>query len=441
MIGRSVFIKVGIFAVITVLAITHVLVRYVGLGASLFGDGYTAYVDLKESGGIFTTASVTYRGVEAGRVGEIALRPDGIRVTLKLNGKHRIPSDVRALVGNGSAIGEQYLELQPKGSDGPYLSDGDVIPQSRTALPISISSLLVSADKLVNSVPRDDLRTVITEAGTAFGDTGPALQRLLDSTSLLTKEATAALPQTIRLLEDGRTVLATQNAYGDEIISFSNSLASFSRQLRDSDADLRRLLAAGPPAAAELLDLEQSIEATLPITLANLVSVGQTMAVRLPAVRQILVIYPYVVATSLGVFPGDGTTRFGVPIPPDGQSPVCTEGYYPKEKRRPPEELKYPEFRWNAFCRAPTDSGIGVRGSRMAPKPDGTRYGDDPRYVRDNLGLPKTNGDTNEVEPASNGSSGTIYEFGVPGGLAGLRPGESLAALMLGPLGLEQQSR
>src|SRR2546423_12489957 len=162
MIGRSVIVKVIIFSVVTLLGVGYVAVKYLGLGQTLVGHGYTAYVDLADSGGIFPSASVTYRGVEVGRVGAISLRADGIRVALHLNGKHRIPSHTEAVIGNGSAIGEQYIDLQPQSAAGPYLHDGSVIPQSRTQIPVTTQHLLVSADRLGTSPPHQDLRAMVT---------------------------------------------------------------------------------------------------------------------------------------------------------------------------------------------------------------------------------------------------------------------------------------
>jgi phospholipid/cholesterol/gamma-HCH transport system substrate-binding protein len=400
-IGRSVWLKIVAFAVVTVLGISYVLVHYIGIGRTLLGQSYTAYVDLADSGGIFTTASVTYRGIEIGRVGTIDLRDGGIRAELDLDSKPRIPADVRAVIGNGSALGEQYIDLQPQTSSGPYLGDGSVIPQSKTELPVSTAALLVSLDRLVNSIPKEDLRTVVDELGTGFADTGPALQRLLDATGSLVRTGNERLPEMITLLEDGRTVLDTQRDLGNDIVGFSRSLASFSAALRGADGDLRKLLDAGISAAGEVTALEHSIDATLPVTLGNLVSLGQVTAVRIPAVRQVLIIYPYIVATSYGLFPGDGTTRFGVPVPPSYDSPPCTEGYLDPKKRRLPTELAYPPIRYNSYCKAPTNSGVGPRGSRQAPQPGGGRLGDDPAY-KNNTGLPRQ---SPEPDPGSGGGA------------------------------------
>ena len=40
------------------------------------------------------------------------------------------------MVGNRSAVGEQYVELQPQSDEGPYLKDDSEIDVDRTRIPI-----------------------------------------------------------------------------------------------------------------------------------------------------------------------------------------------------------------------------------------------------------------------------------------------------------------
>jgi phospholipid/cholesterol/gamma-HCH transport system substrate-binding protein len=434
MTARSVVVKLVVFAVVTVLGVGYVLVHYIGVGRTLLGQSYTAYVDLPDSGGIFTTASVTYRGIEIGRVGQIALRDNGIRVALDLDSRPRIPSDVRAVIGNGSALGEQYVDLQPVTASGPYLHQGTVIPADHTSLPVSTETLLVNLDTLVRSVPNDDLHTLVDQLGTGFAETGPALRRLLDATSSLAATANTRAPETVGLLESGKTVLDTQNDLSNDIVDFSKHLASFSSTLRTSDGDLRRLLTGGVGASAEVSALENSVDATLPITLGNLVSVGQVSAVRIPAIRQVLIVYPYIVATSFGLFPGDGTTRFGVPVPPGEDSQPCTKGYLPPSQRRLPAELAYPPIRYGSFCKEPSTSSVDPRGSRQAPQPNGKRLADDPTY-QSNTGLPKS--PSAGVQPSGTTLSGPgtgSYVLASTGGQREPGGDQSWRALILGPL-------
>ena len=387
MIRRSVWVKTVAFVVIATLGVTYVLLHYVGVGGGILGTQYTAYVDLRDSGGIFSSASVTYRGVEVGRVGAITLRPDGIRVALQLSTPLHIPADSRALVGNGSPIGEQFIDLRPPNGNGPYLHQGSVIPQSRTSLPTSTEELLVSLDRLVRSVPRQDLHTVVTELGHTFDNAGPDLGHLLDATQELVATAQRNLPQTKQLLRNGGLALDTQNQLSNSIVAFSRNLATFTDALRNGDGDLRAVLHNGPPAADQLTELDRSIDATLPLLLNDVTSVGRVTAARVPALRQVLIIYPYVVATSFGLFPGNGSTRFGIPTPPEEDHQPCLKGYLSPKDRRSPNVLTYPPIRYGSYCKEPTSADINVRGSREAPEPDGKRLGDEPSY-RNNAGLP-----------------------------------------------------
>ena len=387
MIRRSVWVKTVVFVLIAVLGVSYVLVHYVGVGQAVLGRGYTAYVDLPDSGGLFTSASVTYRGVEVGRVGAITLRPGGIRVALDVTTDRPIPATTTAVVGNGSPIGEQFIDLRPSSNRGPYLHQGSVIPQSRTSLPTSTEELLVSLDRLVRSVPRRDLHTVVTQLGKTFDGTGPALANMLDSTHELLASAQANLPETVDLLRAGGQVLDTQNSLASSITAFSRHLDTFTGALRSGDGDLRAVLRNGSPASRELSALDKSVDTTLPVLLGNLTSLGRVTSKRVPALRQILIIYPYVVATSYGLFPGNGSTRFGIPTPPEEDHQPCKKGYLDPKKRRSPDVLKYPPVRYGSFCTEPTSADVNPRGSRMAPEPGGKRLGDEPGY-RNNAGLP-----------------------------------------------------
>lgn len=397
MIGRSVWIKTVAFVVIAVLGVSYVLFHYVGVGQSVLGSGYTAYVDLPDSGGLFTSASVTYRGVEVGRVGAITLRRGRIRVALQFTSDRHIPADTSAVVGNGSPIGEQFIDLRPPTDHGPYLHAGSVIPQSRTSLPTSTEQLLVSLDQLVRSVPRRDLHTVVTELGRTFDGTGPDLAHLLDSSHELLASAQSNLPATVDLLQQGGRVLDTQNSLASSITAFSRHLDRFTSALRASDGDLRKVLSNGSPASTQLSALDNGLDTSLPMLLGNATSLGKVTSARVPALRQILVIYPYVVATSFGLFPGNGSTRFGIPVPPEEDHQPCKTGYLDPSKRRSPNVLTYPPVRYGSYCKEPTSADVNPRGSRMAPEPNGKRLGDEPGY-RNNAGLPPG---------ATTGTSGT----------------------------------
>src|SRR5919109_463054 len=221
MITRVIRLQLVAFLLITVAGVGYAGFRYAGFG-DLFGTTtYPVRVQLAQSGGIFTGADVTYRGVSVVRVGPLTVTPDGVEAQLDTRrAAPPTPADVDAAVHNLSAIGEQYVDLLPASDGAPYLEGGSVIPVARTSTPVPIEELVVSLDDFVRSVPLDSLRTVVDELGVAFADTAVPLQKLLDTTNLFTEDAVEALPQTVRLIEDGRTVLTTQNEVAGSFQSF-----------------------------------------------------------------------------------------------------------------------------------------------------------------------------------------------------------------------------
>jgi phospholipid/cholesterol/gamma-HCH transport system substrate-binding protein len=282
------------------------------------------------------------------------------------------------------------------------------------------------------------LKTVVDELGKAFDGTGPYFQRLLDASHALLTSAQQNLPQTTSLIDTSDQTLSTQLSLQGDLKSFSRDLASFSDQLRASDSDLRHVIERGSPAASELGKLANSLDVSLPMLLSELVAFGEPISQRTAALRQVLIGYPYVIASTFGIFPGNGT-RFGIPVFADNDVPPCTAGYIPTSQHRLPTDLAYPDLRYKSTCLASTKSPIGVRGSRMAPEPGGGRLGDVPSY-RDADGLPRS--DSNSSTSSSAQSSFNRANGGTRGSSAVLTSDPRTAGwgdtswkwLILGPL-------
>ncbi|MCW2608146.1 MAG: transporter substrate-binding protein [Frankiales bacterium] len=369
MITRSVKLQLLVFALISLTGMAFAGARYADLDRFFTDQGYVVAADFDDSGGIFTGAEVTYRGVPAGEVSELELLPDGVRVKMLLRPGTKVPSEVKAAVGNRSAVGEQYVDLLPQRDGAPFMKTGDVIPKSETTIPIQPTELLVNLDDFVKSIDTDDLAVVLDELGAAFDDgTGESLQRLVDAGDQLTAAATEALPETIALIRDGNTVLDTQNQTSGQFRSFNRDLRSLTQQLRTSDPDFRALYAGGTGSANEVQDVLEANRTALPVLIDNLVSTAQVQQVRLPQLRQILVTYPNVIAGGFTVTPGDGTAHFGFVT--DSAVPVCTQGYETTD-RRLPSETSNPTPNLAAYC-ADDDGPSSVRGARNSEYPKGS---------------------------------------------------------------------
>lgn len=369
MLTRQVRYQLIAFAIISVIGLSFVSLRYFGLATAFGGGPYTVKLQLTDSGGIFTNAEVTYRGVTVGQVGPLQLTREGVEAQLEIeNTDVPIPAGTSAVVANRSAVGEQYVDLRPGPLDGgPVLKDGSVIPSSRVTTPVPVEEVLLNTDELARSVPLDSLRTVVDELGLAFGGTGPQLQALLDSSQLLTVDAIDALPQTLTLIRDGRTVLETQNVQSSAITSFSRDLALFAEQLRVSDPDLRRLIATAPQVSIEVINLLRESGTQLGQIIADLLTVSRITGPRLDGLEQILVTYPIITAGGYTTAPGDGSAHFGLVLN-NNDPPPCERGYEATE-RRTADDTSPIALNEDARCALPRGNESSVRGAQNAPRP------------------------------------------------------------------------
>jgi phospholipid/cholesterol/gamma-HCH transport system substrate-binding protein len=394
-ITRRTKLQLLVFVVITLLGVSYAGARYARLDRLFLNDHYTVVAHFVSSGGIYDGGEVSYRGVKIGQVGDMKLTRDGVDVYLDIDNKFdKIPSDTLAVVGNRSAVGEQYVELQPQTDKGPYLSGSSEIAPTDTRTPLPTEKLLADAAGTVSSVNTDDLTTTVSELGQAFAGTGADLQQILDTTNSFVKTADDNFSVTTALIRDGNTVLNGQVASESAIRSFAKNLSLFSGTLAGSDADLRRLLVNGAAGAAELESFLQANKVDLTELLSESVTTGDVILQHLPGLKQILVIYPYVVEGGFTVLDknsaGHYDAHFGLVLTP---AKLCKQGYEGTVKR-PPQDGSNKAMNTKAGCTAPiTDTN--ARGAQNL-----------------NRAAPATSGDGNVV--ASYDSATGALEWGDP---------------------------
>ncbi|MGH3389671.1 MAG: MCE family protein [Actinomadura sp.] len=369
-IKRGVKIQLLVFAVITVLGISYTSVRYIGIGRGVLNQQYTAYVDLTDSGGIFTGAEVSFRGVAIGRVGPIELTKEGIRVRMDLERGLHVPRNTIAVVANRSAVGEQYIDLQPRSDQGPFLDSGEsyTIPRQDTRLPVSTTELLTNADRLVSSVNPRQVGIVMDELDKAFAGSAADLQAILDSNDKLLETAEDSFPATAELLDNSKVVLDTQRSQGTNIRMFARGLNELTGEIRRSDQGLRSAVDNTVPAVRETGKLIDDLAPALPVLLANMTTTGQILTSRIDGLRSVLIMYPYALSGAFTVIPGDGTLHFGIVLNVDAPAP-CTQGYE-KTRVRDPRFTKQVKAEKGIGCTLPKNSPQVVRGARNAPPPN-----------------------------------------------------------------------
>jgi phospholipid/cholesterol/gamma-HCH transport system substrate-binding protein len=370
MISRRTKVQLAIFALITMLGVSFVGARYARLDRLVHDTSYTVVAHFRDSGGMYAGGLVSYRGVRIGQVDKLVLTRGGVDAYLDIDRgwDDKIPADTLAVVGNRSAVGEQYVDLQPQTDQGPYLRDGSQIAMADTRTPLPTQKLLADISTTVESVNKRSLSTTVRELGTAFGGTGPDLQRIIDTGTAFIDEANRNFDVTTALIRDGNTVLHGQIASADAIRSFAHDLKLFSGTLAGHDRDLRRVIDNGSVTATQLRTFLDDNKVHLASLINNLVTTGDIVVQHLPGLRQVLVLYPYVVEGGFTVVSKSPETglydaHFGLVLTND--PPVCHNGYQSTDTRAPQDGSNRP-MNVDAHCAEPA-SQSDARGAQHAP--------------------------------------------------------------------------
>ena len=372
---RRVITQLIVFALVSSVAAAIMMFQYVRLPELLFGSGhYKVAVQLPSTGGLYARGNVTYRGTEVGRVQGVELTDTGVRATLLLRSDVKIPSNLDAQVHSQSAVGEQSIALLPRDATSPPLENGDVIPLSRTTVPPDINDLLDATNRGLEAIPQQNLKTAIDESYTALAGLGPDLARLGRGGSTLGIDARKNLDSLLVLIDRSQPVLNSQIDTSDSIQAWAAHLADITQSLQRHDDSLRGLLQRSQPAFDELNNLLDRVQPTLPVLLANLVSINKVAITYQPNLEQILVLLPQGASIIQGVNVANRYTKQGyrgsylsfnlnLNLPPP-----CTTGFLPATQQRTPADVDYPDrAAGDVYCRVPQDSPFNVRGARNLP--------------------------------------------------------------------------
>ena len=375
MLSKRIKTQLAVFAVISLAGAAIVSIGYANLPSLLFGMGqYRVTVELPTSGGLYPRGNVTYRGSEVGRVEAVRLTDTGVEAILALNSNVKIPSNLKAEVHSQTAIGEQYVALLPQDATSAPLRDGDVVALERASVPPDINALLDATNRGLDAIPGDNLETAVDEAFTAVGGLGPDISRLVKGSTSLAIDARKNLGELTNVVDNVGPILDTQADTSDSLQAWAANLASITKSLKEHDGAVVGVIQQGGPTAEQLRALFDRLKPTLPVLLANLVSVGDVFVTYRDNLEQLLVLRPQGAADmqAIGV-PNRNTKQpykggflsFNLNL---NLPPPCNTGFLPASQVRAASLQDYPPSpAGDLYCRVPQDSVFNVRGARNTP--------------------------------------------------------------------------
>jgi phospholipid/cholesterol/gamma-HCH transport system substrate-binding protein len=145
---RSAEFSVGVFTILTIIALFFLALRVSGLLNAVDKNGYTITAHFQNIGGLTPRAKVTLSGVVIGRVTKIAIDPKRLNavVTMQINNSMKeISTDSIASILTEGLIGGQYIGIS-LGADDTVVKNGGELEQTQSALVLEdlISKFLFS---------------------------------------------------------------------------------------------------------------------------------------------------------------------------------------------------------------------------------------------------------------------------------------------------------
>lgn len=157
-------------------------------GGAPGGRSYHVVVEFSDVLDLVPQSAVKVNDVTVGSVEKVMLSGWTARVRLRVDTNVRLPDNATAAIRQTSLLGEKFIALQAPTGEAPEgrLSDGDVLPLSRTARSAEVEEVLGAFGLLLNGGGLAQLKTINQELGTALdGRTGEARDALGQLTALI----------------------------------------------------------------------------------------------------------------------------------------------------------------------------------------------------------------------------------------------------------------
>ncbi len=267
MTSRGLRIGVAIALVLTLIGGVIVVVRAID---ALNRFHVVAYFD--NSNGLFTNDEVRILGVPVGRVERIEPQPEQVKITFWIEDKYAVPAEAKAAIVSPQLVTSRAIQLTPAYTGGPKMSDGAVIPQNRTAVPLEWDDLRLQLEKLTDALQPTEPGGVSTLG--AFIDTAA---NNLRGQGVNIRDTIAKLSQALSILGNHSNDMFSTVKNLSVVVSALHDSAALLRQLNDNLASVTGALANSPDAVGTAVsDLNDVVAATTQFISENREALGTT---------------------------------------------------------------------------------------------------------------------------------------------------------------------
>jgi phospholipid/cholesterol/gamma-HCH transport system substrate-binding protein len=233
------------------IALAAALVAMLAVGAYLVwpsrtGNKVVAY--FTSAVGLYPGDDVRIVGVPVGTIDSIEPRASDVKVTMTIHDDVKVANDAKALIISPNLVSSRFVQLAPAYTGGPALADDASIGLDRTAVPVEWDEVKEQLTALSRELGpqqgslQGPLSNFVNQAADTFDGNGDSFRqalRELSQTAGRLGDSRTDLFGTVKNLQVLVNALSNSN---EQIVQFTNHVASVSQVLADSSADLDNTL-------------------------------------------------------------------------------------------------------------------------------------------------------------------------------------------------------
>jgi phospholipid/cholesterol/gamma-HCH transport system substrate-binding protein len=205
----------------------------------VIGGGTTYSADFSEASGLQKGNDVRVAGVKVGKVSDITLDGDKVKVSFKVKDAW-LGDRTAAAIKIKTLLGQKYLSLDPQGENA--LNPNQTIPRDRTMAPYDVLDAFRGLSQTVDNIDVQQLAKSFDTISETFANTPDDVKGALSGLSKLSDTIASRDQQLSNLLANTREV---------------------SQTLVDRDAEVQKLITDGNQLLSEISQREEAITALL----------------------------------------------------------------------------------------------------------------------------------------------------------------------------------
>lgn len=221
--------------VITLVLMAVVSAATFNLGKFPGFRGTTYYAEFSDASGIHKGNIVQVGGIRVGRVSDVTLAGDRVRVKFELDGDVEFGEESTASIEVLNLLGEKFLDLQPVG-DGQIEADG-TIPLERTEAAYDIVGVFSDLTTTTEEIDTEQLSKALDTVADTLDVSAPEIQASFDGIARLSQSVASRDAEIQTLFDSSQQVTKVlADRSGDIVSLMKNSDLVFQELTKRKDA-------------------------------------------------------------------------------------------------------------------------------------------------------------------------------------------------------------